>query len=299
MAATACATTAESAQRPPLPALDSAQLLRDLGVLAADSMEGRRVGTPGGAKARAYLLSRLNAIGIAPLGAALEAPFSTTGRGGNTIAGVNLVGVVRGSRVPDRYVVLTAHYDHVGVRNNEIYRGADDNASGTSGVLAIAKWLKANPPQHSVVIALFDGEESGLLGARAFVEAAPVPLDRMIANVNLDMVSRNDRNELWAAGAARHPALRPLLDSTVRVAPVTLKLGHDSGGGQDDWTSQSDHGAFHAKGIPWVYFGVEDHPDYHKPSDTADKVPASFFFRSVTTVAEFVRRLDAAPPARR
>jgi hypothetical protein len=281
-----------------LPRLDSAQLVRDLFVLAADSMEGRRIGTPGGERARSYLLTRLRTLGIAPLAGELAQPFTAQGRGGATNNGVNLVGVVRGTRQPDRYIVLSAHYDHVGVRNGEIYRGADDNASGTSAVLAIAAWLKAQPLAQSVVVALFDGEEGGLQGARAFVANPPVPLDRVVANVNLDMVGRNDRGELWAAGASHNPQLRPVIEATAKVAGVTLKIGHDSGGGHDDWTSHSDHGAFHAKKVPWVYFGVEDHDDYHKPTDLADRILPGFFVRSATTVAEFLRRLDAATAGR-
>ena len=281
-----------------LPKLDSVQLVRDLFVLAADSMEGRRIGTPGGVRARTYLTARLSQIGIGPLAESLASPFKSVGRSGTETQGINLVGVVRGTREPDRFIVLSAHYDHVGVRNNAIYPGADDNASGTSAVLAIATWLKANPPAHSVVIALFDGEESGLLGARAFVATPPIALDKIIANVNLDMVGRNEKGELWASGGTPNPALRKLIAATAAVAAVKLKPGHDSGGGHEDWTGQSDQGAFNAKKIPWVYFGVEDHPDYHKPTDFPNRIEQSFFYRSATTIAEFIRRLDAAPPAR-
>jgi Zn-dependent M28 family amino/carboxypeptidase len=294
-AGTACA------QNSALPRPDSAQLIKDLFVLSADSMEGRRAGTPGGLKARTYLKQRLGAIGIAPLKDSLALPFgSVSGRGGaDTLRGVNLVGVVRGTKSPESYVILSAHYDHVGVREGQIHRGADDNASGTAAVLAIAAWLKRNPPANSVIIALWDAEESGLRGARAFVGGPVIPLEKIVANVNLDMVSRNDKNEIYAAGGTPNPQLKPLLDALVKVAPVTLKLGHDSGSGQDNWTSQSDQGAFAAKGIPWVYFGVEDHADYHKPTDTADKVPQGFYYRVVQTIAEFVKRLDANPPPRK
>ena len=291
---TCAASTQAGAQ---LPQLDSTQLIRDLYNLAADSMEGRRVGTPGGERARAYLLGRLKAIGHAPLqGNDFAMPFATQGRAGTTLAGMNLVALARGTRVPDQYIVLSAHYDHVGVRNGQVYPGADDNASGTTAVLAIAAWLKAHPPAHSVIIALWDGEESGLLGSRAFVANPPVPLAQVIANVNLDMVGRNEKGELYAAGTTPNPQLTPLLDATIKVSRVTLKAGHDSGGGHEDWTSQSDHGSFNARKIPWIYFGVEDHPDYHKPTDFPNRIEPGFFYRSATTVAEFLRRLDATPP---
>lgn len=299
---TALAAAAPAAAQNPraaLPRLDSAQLVRDLFALAADSMEGRRIGTPGGARARAWLTSRIRQIGLAPLRDSIAVPFTSTGRGGPGTAGVNLIAVIRGTRAPERYIVLSAHYDHLGVRDGQVYPGADDNASGAVTVLAIAKWFKEHPPANSIVIALFDGEESGLLGAKAFVDAAAVPHDQIIANVNLDMVSRSEKGELYAAGATKHPELRPLLEATAAVAPVKLILGHDSGAGQNNWTSQSDQGAFNAKNIPWVYLGVEDHPDYHKPTDLPRNVEPGFFFRSATTIAEFVRRLDAAPPPRR
>ena len=299
--AVALCTGSADAQTPraALPTLDSAQLVRDLFVLAADSMEGRRIGTTGGARARAYLGARLRQIGVAPLNDSLSVPFKTAGRGGAELTGTNLVGVIRGTRDPGQFIVLSAHYDHVGMRNNQLFPGADDNASGTSAVLAIATWLKAHPPTHSVIIALFDGEESGLLGAKAFVASPPVPLDQIVANVNLDMVGRNEKGELYVAGGTPNPALRALIAATVAVASVKLKPGHDSGGGHEDWTGQSDQGAFQAKGIPWVYFGVEDHPDYHKPTDFPNRIEPSFFYRSASTVAEFVRQLDAAPPDRR
>jgi Zn-dependent M28 family amino/carboxypeptidase len=281
-----------------LPALDSARLLADLSALAADSMEGRRIGTPGGARARAYLMRALTLIELAPASDRLDLPFTAPGRGGATLNGVNLAAVVRGTVHPGRYVVVSAHYDHLGigrpVKGDSLYNGADDNASGTAGVLAIARWFKGHPPENSIIFALFDGEEAGDLGSKAFVERPPVPLERIIANVNLDMVSRNARGELYAAGATPNPVMRPLLERLAASASVTLLLGHDTGLGQDNWTGQSDQSSFHAKEIPWVYFGVEDHPDYHRPSDDAAHIQPAFFYHAVQTVAAFVSLLDAS-----
>ena len=107
------------------------------------------------------------------------------------------------------------------------------------------------------------------------------------------MVSRSDKNELYAAGAFRTPALRPYLEQIAVSAPVTLKLGHDDPAlGRDDWTTQSDHMAFHQIGKPWVYFGVEDHPDYHRPTDDFGAIPQDFFRRSAATVEQAVRVFD-------
>lgn len=271
------------------------KLMEDVRILSADDMQGRLVGSEGGAKARTYLLGRLAEIGVAPaLGASFEHGFATR-RGGQDVTGVNLLAVVSGTGGSDRALVLMAHYDHVGVRNGQIYNGADDNASGTATLLAVAASLKQQAPLHDVILALVDGEEGGLSGARAMVaDPAFKPLlDRTVLAVNLDMVSRSDKNELYAAGAFRFPALKPYLERIASAAPVSLKLGHDDPAlGKDDWTSQSDHMAFHEKGRAWVYFGVEDHPDYHKPTDDSAAIPEDFFRRSAQTIELAVRTFD-------
>jgi len=291
---------AERSARAPAVAVDSAQLIRDISVLAADSMEGRRTGTPGSERARRYLRARFAEIGLTPFGSGYEQPFTFTGRDGTGYAGTNVVGYVRGTEYPDRYVVVTAHYDHLGVRDGEIFNGADDNASGTSALMAIAARLRAEPPRHSVIFAALDAEEGsvvggvGLQGARAFVASPPVPLERILANVNMDMISRNDRNELYAAGTYHYPALLPTVERVAARAPITLLTGHDRPDlpPGDDWTMSSDHGAFHQVGIPFIYFGVEDHPDYHRPTDTVERIQPAFFVRATSTVMDFVGELD-------
>ena len=121
------------------PAVDGAQLLKDLETLSADEMEGRLPGTPGAAKARAYIVGRFKEAGIEPIGASFERPFVFRGRGeSGDRAGVNIVGMVRGTSAPGRFIVVTAHFDHLGVRNGQIFNGADDNASGVAALLAVA-----------------------------------------------------------------------------------------------------------------------------------------------------------------
>ncbi|HET8770145.1 MAG TPA: M20/M25/M40 family metallo-hydrolase [Gemmatimonadaceae bacterium] len=298
--ASSCARQQGDASASPaaaLPMLDSARLLGDIGRLAHDSMAGRGVMTAENAEARAWLASELRRIGLEPVGGSYEHAFARSRRNRpDSVRGANVLGVVRGTEKPDEFIVVSAHYDHVGVREGKIYNGADDNASGTAAVLAMAAHFKAHPPRHSMIFALWDAEESGLLGARAFVASPPVPIAAIKANVNLDMVSRNDRNELYAAGASPYPQMRPILEATQRVAAVNLKLGHDSGGGSEDWTNQSDQGAFHQVKIPFVYFGVEDHPDYHQPTDDVENIQPGFYYRAVRTIAGFVERLDRALP---
>lgn len=294
-----------TAEPPPLPetaaapdarastprAVNLDRLLADLSVLAHDSMRGRAPGTDESAEARRYIIDRLEEAGVAPLGGDYERPFTIVDGGNAT----NIVGVVEGT-TPGT-IVLTAHYDHVGVRDGTVYNGADDNASGTAAVLEVSRIIAGEPLSHSLVVAFLDAEEVGLQGARAFVSTETVPISDIVLNVNLDMVSRSG-GTLWAAGAFHTPSLRPVLESVAEHAPTELRLGHDQPGidGEDDWTSASDHGPFHAAGLPFVYFGVEDHPDYHQPTDDVERVIPEEFHSSVETILLALRALDAAFP---
>ena len=289
------AACASAAPAPPPPVVQPEQLLEDVRILSADDMEGRRVDTPGSARARAYLIQRLEEIGLEPArGETYEQPFVFT-REGQAFNGVNLLAKVEGTSRSRKTLVVMAHYDHVGVVEGEVFNGADDNASGVAALLAIAQAFVADPPRHDVVFALVDAEEGGMRGSRVLVSDPPMPLTDVALAVNLDMLSRSDRNELYVAGASHFPWLKPRLEALAANAPVSLKLGHDThawGEGQD-WTMESDHGAFHEKGVPWVYFGVEDHRDYHSPTDDFATIRQDFFRRSAQTVLDAVRAFDA------
>ena len=276
--------------------IDAARLLADIKTLAADEMEGRGVGTPGGAKARAYVAERFKEAGLEPFGGTFLQPFEYTNRRNEKIAGTNVVGVIKGRKNPERFIVVTAHYDHVGARNGVVFNGADDNASGTAALFALARYFKKNRPAHSIVFAALDSEEAGLEGAKKFVAAPPVKIERIVLNVNMDMISRSERGELYAVGTSHYPFLKSYLVAAAAKAPVKLLFGHEppASTGQDDWTSQSDHAAFHAAGIPFIYFGVEDHPDYHRPTDDFEKIDQAFYVRSVETILDALKRFDAA-----
>jgi Zn-dependent M28 family amino/carboxypeptidase len=288
----------------PIPlAVDAEAVWRDFERLASPVLAGRQTGSAGNVVARRLIMERFSQAGLRPVSGTFEQRFSFT-RGGASSEGVNIVGVCA-ARTPadDRVMVLSAHYDHVGVRNGEIFPGADDNASGVAGLLALASMCQKQPWMHDVWFAAFDAEEQGLQGARAFVAAPPVAVSRLALNVNLDMISRSDTREIYIAGTAHRPELRPVLEPVAARSKANVRFGHDRPGdkarGVDDWTMQSDHGAFHAAGIPFIYFGVEDHGDYHRPTDIIDKVNAAFFMHVVATIFDATQALDKALPAAR
>jgi hypothetical protein len=285
--------------------VDAVRMLADLEFLASDALLGRRTDTPGNAEAREYLVAGFQGVGLQPLGDSYTHDFSFTGRRDSvTYHGANVVGYLKGTREPNRYIVVTAHYDHIGVgRPNEqgdsIYNGADDNAAGAAALIALAGYLREHPSAHSVIFVAFDAEEMGLQGARAFVANPPVPLDAIAINLNMDMISRNDQNELYAVGTHHYPFLKPYVERVAARSGIELLMGHDSGAVRsEDWTSASDHGAFHAQGIPFLYFGVEDHEDYHQPGDEFERIHPEFYGMAVETVLEMLLELDASLPTR-
>jgi len=276
-------------------ALDRSQLLTDLQVLAADDMEGRAVATDGNARARDYIIGRLEAMGAEPVDGDYEHAFSfTSRRTGEKVDGINILARIDGSSDSDRTMVVTAHYDHVGMRDGQIWNGADDNASGVASVLAVTEMFLAEPPEHDVIIALVDAEENGLQGARAFVENPPIPAENITFNLNMDMVAMSTDRILWAVGTYHYPYLTPIVEEVAERASVAMPMGYDEptevpGG---DWTNLTDSGAFHAAGIPFIYLGVDFHPHYHQPTDTYENMTLDFFQDASEAVADFARVSD-------
>ncbi|PHR58648.1 MAG: peptidase M20 [Robiginitomaculum sp.] len=260
--------------------------------LASDEFQGRATGTTGGKAAREHLKSEIKARKV--FSDLKEQSFAFQNRKKEALHGVNLIGDIVG-KTPGKgpLLIITAHYDHLGMHKGKTYNGADDNASGTAAILAIAESFKTNPPKYDVKFVWLDAEERGLKGSDYFVKTAQNFQNRPILNFNLDMVSQNNKGELFMSGAYHTPALKPILEQAANGTGITLKFGHDlPKTGIEDWTLQSDHAAFHKRGIPFVYFGVEDHEHYHKPSDTFDTLPLAFFKRSLSTIVNAAHLLD-------
>ncbi|MEL7539660.1 MAG: M28 family peptidase [Pseudomonadota bacterium] len=278
------------------PAIDMLQ------ALSADALQGRKVGTEENAQARAMIIERFEAVGVAPAGDGFEHPFTygtfaDPETGADTApakSGVNIIGRISGTSNSDVSMIITAHYDHVGVIDGEIHNGADDNASGVVGLLAAAEYFSTEPPLHDVVFLAFDAEEDRLGGAIAFVADPFESLDKVALNINFDMLSRGDNGILWASGTHHWPEMKPIMADLSARAPVDIQMGFDVGDGREDWTLLSDHAAFFRAGIPHLYFGVEDHPDYHKPTDDFERIDQDWFLRSIESVIMVASEMDEA-----
>ncbi|MES2019001.1 MAG: M20/M25/M40 family metallo-hydrolase [Pseudomonadota bacterium] len=298
----------DGATTPAGPTVATAPLMDDLRTLSAPALKGRRTGSEGNKVAQSYIAKRFGALGLQPYGASYAMPFSFTrtsipalvvpGKSYKTVypSATNLVGFIKGSTEPNRIMVVSAHYDHLGERGGVTYPGADDNASGVAAMLAIAAHFKQHPPQHTIVFAAFDAEEMGLRGAAAFVKALPFPREQLAMNLNLDMVSRNDKNEIWVSGLYHNPALKDLVAAAAKRSTLKVMAGHDKpflyAGMVEDWTGSSDHGPFHDAGVPFLYFGVADHDDYHQPGDVFEKIDPVFYTRVASLLVDVALTAD-------
>jgi hypothetical protein len=274
----------------PTRVLDSLQIITDLKYLASDTCEGRGPGTKGHAAAMQRILQGMRAAGVDSFDNTLISSFNARQINGSN-QGKNVVGWVKGTKYPDKFIVVSGHYDHLGKRGNNTFYGADDNASGAACVVALAKYFKKNPLPYSVVFAVLDREESGLEGAYALVVQFDSANRDIVFNLNMDMIARSDKNEIFVSGLSHNPSYKYLVDAIQMKTNVKVLMGHDTGNDINDWTMQSDHAAFHKAKIPFLYIGVEDHADYHKPSDTWDKINFSSYIENCNMIAMMIKAI--------
>jgi len=208
---------------------------------------------------------------------------------------------VRGAEAPESkmdkpWIALGAHYDHLGRGNHgsslaqkeeagRVHAGADDNASGTAAVLTAGELLAAQPRKRNVLLEFWSGEELGLIGSNAYVTAPPIPLDQMAAYLNFDMVGRMQDNKLTVQAAGTSSAWAKIIEQTNVAAGFDLQL-------QQDPYQPTDVASFNQAGVPCLNFFTGAHVDYHRPTDTADKIDYEDLDRVADFAAAIVRRLD-------
>ncbi len=252
-----------------------------IGFLASDMLRGRATPSPGLEIAARYIASEFAMLGLEPGGddSTYLQWYAVTGAPGRGRA-PNVVGILRGSdaRLRDTYVVFGAHMDHVGVgapdtRGDSIYNGADDNASGTSAVLELAQAFASLParPARSIIFLTVSGEEIGLFGSQAFVEHGRIPMDRIVADINIDMIGRNAPDTVVAIGM-RYSDMGSRVLQTAGTHPELGLAVIDDPWPDERFFFRSDHYNFARAGIPALFFFSGVHADYHRPSDEVDKI---------------------------
>jgi hypothetical protein len=308
--------SAPATTTPPAPLAAADEVREVVGALAADSMEGRRTGTRGSARAARFLAERMRTYGLEPGGDSsyfqrvtydvaqgpegealrLAGPgFADTGR---WAVDYNLIGVIRGSdpALRNEAVVLGAHFDHVGigkpVEGDSIYNGADDDASGVATVLAAARALAKDPPKRTVVVLLTSGEEFGVLGTQWYLGRPTVPLEMTVADLQVEMVGRPDTlvgaGKLWLTGFERSTMGEELSGAGLAVVADPRP--------EFRFFERSDNIVFALRGIPahtLSSFGM--HGDYHQPSDEVERIDFEHLTRVADLVAGAARVLADGP----
>jgi hypothetical protein len=235
---------------------------KDLSTLCSDRFMGRKLGSEGLSMAAVYLEGRFRELGLEPV---LDSGYRQEFMTADSTMAVNLVGRI-GSADSAHHVILGAHYDHLGVdEGGEIYHGADDNASGVCTVLDVARRLEADPPRGEVLVILFSGEEEGLLGSRYYAAHPALPLKQCTAMVNLDTVGRLASGGLIIFGTKTAREWSSILHGVDYGFHLNPKMPQDDPGG-------SDQVSFVDKGVPAIQFFTGANADYHRTSDTLDKV---------------------------
>jgi hypothetical protein len=266
-------------------------LKKHLYIIAADSMEGRETGSAGQKKAGRYLISQYQKNEVSfPKGATsyyqpIPAAYLNKKYGGNLGDSENIWAFIEGSEKPNEIVVVSAHYDHVGTKDGEVYNGADDDGSGTVALLELAQAFQiakkeGHGPKRSILFLHVTGEEHGLHGSRFYSENPLFPLENTVADVNIDMIGRRDEihpntnNYVYIIGANRLSSDLDFVCAIMNQKYVNLDLDYRFNDPKDPnhFYERSDHYNFAKHGIPAVFFFNGVHADYHKKTDEPDKI---------------------------
>ena len=245
--------------------------------LASDELQGREAGFHGSRVTSEYIVSLLQWMGVSPLADCYFQPFDAYRKVHQKLSMRNVLGMIPGKNTKE-YVIVGAHFDHLGIDpaldGDQIYNGADDNASGVSAVLQIARAFLASgqQPERNVIFAFWDGEEKGLLGSKDFVQTCPF-LSQIKRYLNFDMIGRNNKpqqpKQVVYFYTAAHPVFEDWLKEDIRKYGLQLEPDYRA---WENPIGGSDNGSFAKVGIPIIWYHTDGHPDYHQPSDHADRL---------------------------
>ena len=290
---------------PGLATIRAADLRERVQYLADDKLEGRAAGTKGNERAGEYIAAHFRQLGLRRLamrGRSWFQDFNADSDRYKEVATRNVVGLLEGSDalLKDEVIVIGAHYDHVGIGRfgsresarsslaDKIHNGADDNASGTAGMMELAEAFAEAPPRRSLLFLAFSAEELGLLGSRHYCNEPLVPLERTIAMFNFDMIGRSEDDYLFVGGTGTSPVWGPLIERHLEPAGFAIERGP---GGR----APSDNTPFYERGMPVLFFFTNVHVDYHRVSDEADTINYGSAEKIVRAAYALIRDVADAP----
>jgi hypothetical protein len=270
--------------------ITAADLKKNLYVIASDEMEGRDTGSPGQKKAGEYMINYYKGLGISypkALGSYYQkvpADFMKKRGGGNLPDSENILAFIEGSEKPEEIVVISAHYDHVGTQNGVVFNGADDDGSGTVGVMEIAKAFQSakkagNGPKRSILFLHVTGEEHGLFGSEYYADNPVFPLANTVVDLNIDMIGRDDpenrgKQYVYVIGSEMLSSELKVINEAANKKTNNLELNYkyDDPNDTQRLYYRSDHYNFAKNNVPVAFFFDGIHEDYHKPTDDVEKI---------------------------
>ena len=279
--------------------IEKEKLLKDLAFISSDKLKGRKIGKQGSLLAQEYIENSLELSGVSRFNGKFKHSFALKSHEGN-----NIIGIVLGKIKNGKYIVLTAHYDHLGSRGNIVFNGADDNASGVSALLSIAKEIAEKPLKSTVIFLFTDGEEINLLGSKAFISQNPDVIKKTALNINIDMISGESRTKslhyisqnLSTISTAKMNMLNLItVDDkffSVRRGFRGTEKRHKSIYNRTNCEMASDHGVFYKANVPFIYYGVGVHKNYHSENDTFENANLLFFHKSVNFIYMQLKHID-------
>lgn len=276
------------------------KLLNHFQLLSSDTFQGRKVSTEGNLNAQKYIIEQFTQYSILPFKEKFVHPFNYNVAFGQK-TGNNLIALIKGSQKKRGYIVLTAHFDHLGVKGNRIFNGADDNASGTSALLSIAEQLNKTPLKHSVIVIFTDAEESGLKGSKAFIEENHDLLSHIKLNINMDMLAGSKRSKnlhYIFRGLDKLLSIEKLeqfqQNHLYQELPIVkgFRRKRHTLNKRINWLLASDHGVFHQNEIPFIYYGVGTHQNYHSQRDEFSNTNHQLLVNSTNAIFQQLLFLD-------
>lgn len=294
--------------------ITTADLKKHLYIIASDEFEGRETGEPGQKKAAEYLKNfYIDQNIVSPYGGSdYYQAIPTEHLSANLNPSENVVAFIEGSEKPDEIIVISAHYDHLGMHNGEIYNGADDDGSGTVAILEIAQAFQdaviaGNGPKRSILFLHVTGEEKGLLGSKYYANFPIFPLKNTVTDLNIDMIGRvdaihkNNPEFVYLIGSDKLSNELHTLSEEINAKFTQLDLDYTYNDEDDPnrFYYRSDHYNFAKNNIPIIFYFNGTHEDYHKPSDTPDKINyeilairAQFIFYTAWEIANRDHRIE-------
>ena len=262
-------------------------LIEHLKTLSSDLFAGRKIGSQGNKLAQQYIKQSLVNSGVLPFSGNYYHAFRKQ-KNFNHVDGTNIIGVVKGSEYLDSFIVLSAHYDHLGVKGGAIFNGTDDNASGVAALFSFAEKIQQHPLKHTVIFLFTDGEESGLYGSKAFVAQNKKLLKSIKLNINLDMLSgySNTRTLHYIEkglttliGAQNYQNFKNNVGATIKIKSRFRQAGSAGlfASNKINYVAASDQSSFHRAKIPFIYYGVGVHPHYHTKNDDFAHANIAFY----------------------